>query len=258
MTNEECEAYLHQAGVPVELHQEAMASFAQAKKKYWRDVLPFKLTAPFMAPFIAWKMKWEDDEFPEWAKPWANHLGPHGARTDWVTSDYGYLERGPAPLSEEVRLNSKGELLNYYAGEGHVRSWFARTLWLIKTAGAGRANQVGAQILGHYKYDADKKEYSFNIKAWGTFVHSFDRYKIDVYRIGKQWQMVKKYNWETFSVFDTKYTIGFLSNWGYNIQALVSEFDARDVGARLSVTYTTVPFISAEKTDTPFFNFNVL
>ncbi len=129
--------YLKIAGVPEELHADALACFARAKKK---STLPMiaSLFAPLVIAFLILtrQLKWESNDVPKWAWWYGNNISingdgwgmlyPDGTCVNYV--DHDVIGRGEAEALHYGDLRYTGDC--YYAEGHHPRSAWARFIWL--------------------------------------------------------------------------------------------------------------------------------
>lgn len=129
---------LIEAGVPEELHQEALDSL-------WRGFEGMKAVAPykrnawwkmFYLIFLTKKLRWEDDYLPEGWERYDNNISingdqwgmimPDGSHVSWY--DFGMIARGETTAISYTDPTYKGT--TYYAKKSHPRSKWARYVWL--------------------------------------------------------------------------------------------------------------------------------
>ena len=129
--------YLNDAGVPEEMHAEALACFKRAKKKSIPATIA-GLFAPLVIGFLILtrQLKWSDDKVPKWAWWYDNNVSingdgwgmlfPDGTCTQPV--DMAVVERGEAIALPYFDPRYTGDA--YYAKGHHPRSAWARFIWL--------------------------------------------------------------------------------------------------------------------------------
>ncbi|MEJ5128928.1 hypothetical protein WH367_23015 [Comamonas sp. MYb21] len=104
------QTYLTEAGVPAELHAQALASLQSARKpaliRFWLG-----LTAPIVWLFIAALLPRKAEQLPRWLRWYDNNISLNGDRTDWALID-GRHVRMPAPDEDIVRED--GTHLSYW------------------------------------------------------------------------------------------------------------------------------------------------
>lgn len=232
--------YLAEAGVPPDLHGQALKSLETSRALYFRHVLWIKLTAWFMTLPIVLAMKWEDEDVPLWGRWYGNNISPNGDRTNWREDADGYGRRIPQPLAKDALYTDYGEKFNYYAWNFHVRFWLSRWVWLgFRNPGAGRALQVGPNVFHLRRKIAGTNRWEWPVEQWGNpKVGSKDGKSIItgtlVHRIGEHWQVTNYRNTGAF--------FGKETNVGYKINNLAADFPANEPDAGLCVCNGHKPF----------------
>lgn len=238
-------ALLRKAGVPEELHAEAVASLVKSRDLYWKDVIIYKATAFFVMLIAVPQMKWEDNEVPQWAIRWNNNISPHGDANNWPIHPDGYNKREAAPLDKNIRHNAANQPLCYYRkGNPHVRNLMSMFVWMgIRNPGAGRALQVGEDVGGLTRIH-ETGGVVFDTQRWGDENPGKKNLGIRVLRLGNHWHVMDHYEWKKFTIPLIKKTIriGLDSSYGYKVGNAGADYDARDPAARICVCHTTLPF----------------
>ncbi len=235
--------WLVEAGVPENHYIDAVASFKESHKAYWKYVFWIKITAWLVTLPITWLMKWEAEDVPKWARWYGNNISPNGDRTNWKEDAEGYGRRVPQPLDKKELLTSYGEKFNYYAWNFHVRFWLSRWVWLgLRNPGAGRALQVGPSVF-HLRSQDDNGRYYWPVEIWGldkvgkqsdgTII-----YGTKVHRIGPFWQITNYRRLKDDAFF------GMESNIGFKINNLPADFPPNEETAALCVCNGKKPFVA--------------
>ena len=116
--------YLDQAGVPDDLHGEALASLARAKKAS-QSMFWFKWTAMFVMAYVVQKLKWADERLPAKWRNYDNDVSMNGDPWPWKELEDGtWIRFAPLEDTPEVREQC------YWAKGSHPRSKWARYVWL--------------------------------------------------------------------------------------------------------------------------------
>lgn len=129
--------YLNDAGVPEEMHAEALACFKRAKKKSVPAQIA-GLFAPIVVAFLILtrQLKWNDDNVPKWVWWYDNNVSINGDGWGTLLPDGSCLNY----TDHELVAAGKGIPLHYgdprytgdayYAKGHHPRSAWARFIWL--------------------------------------------------------------------------------------------------------------------------------
>ena len=152
--------YLRRAGVPANLHEDALHSFAQSRKLSLK-VLFTKLTAPIVMAFLVFFLKWEDEKLPTFFWRYDNEVSMNG-------------DRGPVPLEDTPEARA----LCYYANGSHPRSRWARYVWLgWRNRGSAHAFSLGPV--------ADMSK----IRQWGDPQTNNGHEGVRVFEMNGYWQV---------------------------------------------------------------------
>lgn len=222
--------YLNEAGVPLELWDEAKACFEEAKNRnkiFESEVGKFAWKACFKMPWLMYctkQVKWEDNFLP--AKYWRydNNVSMNGDQWGMILPDgthTGEFSRERVDSGECIAIpytdpNFKGDC--YYAKGHHPRSKFARSIWLgFRNRASKFAQYLGEKAdmnepLVQYGPDQSRKVEGFNFK-----------------RKGKLWQFTR-----TKKVFFGLFVL--VQNIGFKINNV-----SHEPGADMA-SYTYIPF----------------
>lgn len=186
--------YLKLAGVPQDLHRQAVASFEKAKRQS-KGLIWIKLKGRiFLAKEIAKAIPWEGERLldykPEWKQydvaPMIN-INANGDNNPWVETPEGgrpqpgrFLNKNPNSLEYVVATKS-----NYWKKDTHPRSEEARVAWYRRNAGEFSAYERGESV-------------SFDVKP---IIYKGEG--VTVYNSGPAWmilvkkRLIGKLVWET-------------------------------------------------------------
>lgn len=181
---------LAEAGVPEELHQEALDSLWRGFNGFER-VTPYKLSAPivmFYLLFLTKQVKWEDDYLPKKYEKWDNNISmngdqwgmimPDGSHVSWY--DFGMIARGETTAISYTDPTYKGT--TYYAKKSRPRSKWARYVWLgWRNRASKYAMDLGEEVDPHAP-----------IESWGDEPVE-GKHTLQFLRVGKVWQMREQY-----------------------------------------------------------------
>lgn len=175
--------YLTLAGVPEELHAQAVESLEQARKaSRWLTVRKWRVRL-FKAGWIADQLEWADnrliDAHPDkldWDIAPVLNVTAQGDNGPWIDTQEGgrptqdfWLNDDPASTEYQQAVESC-----YWCKGAHPRSKKARKAWYRRNAGEGLAFRLGQVV------DPDE------IKIWrGTK----GRTSVVAYKSGKVWQL---------------------------------------------------------------------
>lgn len=165
--------FLQAAGVPQELHSEALESLARSKKQS-RKLSPYKWSAPLVMLFVVPFLGWEAERLPKLFSKWDNDVSLNGDPWPWAQDSSGTWYRH-CPLEDTPEVRAKC----YWAKGHHPRSRWARYVWL---GWRNRASKL-AESLG-VDASADK------IQMWGDPKTSKSHEGTKVYRMGDIWQIM--------------------------------------------------------------------
>lgn len=171
--------YLRAAGVPADLHAQALASLS-ASRTLFAKVSPYKWKAPFMLARIVRKLPWEAEKMPtRWAH-YDNEISLNGDHNPWqydpAVKDF---VRAPAPLNDTPEIRAQC----YYAKGHHPRSRWARYIWL------GWRNRASL-----YAFELGPPA-ARDIEAWGDPGANNGYSGITVWRMGMHWQIYVIKKW---------------------------------------------------------------
>lgn len=167
-----CEKYLVAAGVPPELHAEAIASLEKARVLS-KSLAPYKWSAPLVMALVVPWLKWSAEKLPALFSKWDNDISMNGDPWPWARREDGSWYR-PAPLEDTPEARAKC----YWAKGHHPRSRWARYVWLgWRNRASKLAHDLGAPA-------------SAPIAFWGDEKVSRSRAGVCVYRMGDCWQIM--------------------------------------------------------------------
>ena len=147
--------YLTEAGVPADMHPQALASLRSARKpaliRFWLG-----LTAPIVWLFIAALLPRKAEQLPRWLRWYDNNISINGDRAEWARLDDGTYVRQPAPDNDVVYAD--GKHLSYWPPHSPrsflprwvFNGWRNRCAWLAKAWGQPLQNiayQDGLPVL---------------------------------------------------------------------------------------------------------------
>ena len=174
--------YLNDAGVPKEMHEQALACFKRAKKKSVPATIA-GLFAPIVIAFLILtrQLKWNDNNVPKWAWWYDNNISINGDGWGTLLPDGTCLYY----TDHELIAAGKGEAISYsdprytgtayYAKNSHPRSAWARFVWL------GFRNRASA--LAQAQGEAFDPKVTPTVWAKGDLEKDGEQYKI-VYSSG--------------------------------------------------------------------------
>lgn len=132
---------LEKAGVPSELHAEAIASLKCGRSLSLKKI-PYNFAAFVVVPFITRSLKWEDEYLPtKWSK-FDNEISMNGDNSDWIDLGNGLYERGKVPLEDTPEIRAR----NYWKKGHHQRENVSRRAFLLRNRAAKYAHDLGGQI----------------------------------------------------------------------------------------------------------------
>lgn len=164
--------YLIEAGVPSELHAEAIASLEKARVLS-KTVAPYKWTAPLVMALVVPWLKWSAEKLPALFSKWDNDISLNGDPWPWAQREDGSWYR-PAPLEDTPEAREKC----YWAKGHHPRSRWARYVWLgWRNKASKLAHDLGEPASGP-------------IAFWGDEKVGRAHPGVCVYRMGDHWQIM--------------------------------------------------------------------
>lgn len=175
--------FLTAAGVPPELHPEALASLKRAREQS-KKVVPYKRWAPLVMAWVVPRLPWEAENLPERYAKWDNDVSINGDPWPWAQDSSGRWYRH-CPLEDTPEVRAKC----YWAKGHHPRSRWARYIWL---GWRNRATKM-SESLG-VPATPDK------IQMWGDPQTSKSHEGVKVYRMGDVWQIMSVTKFGPFAI----------------------------------------------------------
>lgn len=166
------EKYLAAAGVPQELHEEAMASLGKARVLS-KSLAPYKWSAPLVMALVVPWLKWSAEKLPALFSKWDNDISINGDPWPWAQrADGSWYRHAPLEDTPEARAQC------YWAEGHHPRSRWARYVWLgWRNKASKLAHDLGAPA-------------SAPIALWGDEKVGRAHPGVCVYRMGDCWQIM--------------------------------------------------------------------
>jgi len=192
--------YLQAAGVPDELHAQALASLQKAQE-ISSGITPYKWSAPLVMAWVVPRLPWDAEELPQRYAKWDNDISINGDPWPWAQKpDGSWYRHAPLEDTPEVRAQC------YWAEGSHPRSKWARYVWLgLRNRASKLAFDLGAKAQGE-------------IQTFGDTATGRAHPGVCVYRMGDHWQIMsvekkgpvivrRNVGWKINNVRDNQHTV---------------------------------------------------
>ena len=173
------EKYLSAAGVPQELHQQALGYMAKCERDYktarigWHKATAWAVVGWLL---LTGKVPFEAEALPERWKAYDNDVSINGDRGVWLWADNQegtYAELQPCPMDDSAIP------LCYYAEGHHPRSKWARWIWLgFRNMASRLAAETGPAIT---------PEMRPRLQQWGDLATDRDHPGVLVSKLDGHW-----------------------------------------------------------------------
>lgn len=203
--------YLQAAGVPDELHSEALESFAEADRRA-ALLSPYKWSAPFVMAWVVPKLPWDAEHLPANYARYDNDVSINGDPWPWKEVNGEWIRFAPIEDTPEARAKC------YWANGSHPRSKWARYVWL---GWRNRATSYAAEL---------GVPAELGISVWGNHDVSNALPGVAVYRMGKHWQILvvekvrglplvvrKNYGFKINNVLNNQHTVANVTTIAFSL-----------------------------------------